>query len=62
MLKILTNDSIRDISYICLRVLSTSLPPYLLMIILTLINMSIIKSLYHSFDEVNLLDTILVYL
>lgn len=62
MLKILTNSSIRDISYIAIRVLSSSLSPYILMLILTLIIMGIIKSLYDSFDSVDLLDTILIYL
>ncbi|CAD8156936.1 unnamed protein product [Paramecium pentaurelia] len=62
MFKILTNPSIRDISYIAIRVLSSSLSPYILMLILTLIVMGIIKSSYHSFESINLLDTLLIYL
>lgn len=62
MFKILTNPSIRDISYIAIRVLSSSLSPYILMLILTLIVMGIIKSFYHSFESIDLLDTLLIYL
>ncbi|CAD8071869.1 unnamed protein product [Paramecium sonneborni] len=62
MLKILTNPSIRDISYIAIRVISSSLSPYILMLILTLMIMGIIKSSYNQFESVDLLDTLLIYL
>ena len=62
MIKILTNSNIKDISYIALKVLSSSLSPYLLMLVLTIITMGIVKSSYHQYDSEDLLDTLLIYL
>lgn len=62
MFKILTNSNIRDISYISLRVISYSYYPYILMVTLTIIVMTIINLIYHEHESNDFFSTIIIYL